>query len=237
MSLPQRSRRRRRRASPHLPSVGAFLAAATLLLGFSAPAEAQPLAVSNQGQTTSGRTAFMQQDCAQGFTTGPHLEYALNAITLDMQRAPSSGITVTVTVRGDNGSGDPSNTVSYTLTNPSLGMAGIRRFNAPFGARLNANSQYFVHVAYSGNGTIPRWNLTTSNAEDSGAATGWSIANQRHTRPSGGTGSWTSSSFLQLVYKMAMPMHDADPIQSGTGTWPDEQSARRWSCRNRIARC
>ena len=47
----------------------------------------------------------------------------------------------------------------------------------------------------------------------------------------------TSSSFLQLVYKMAMPMHDADPIQSGTGTWPDEQSARRWSCRNRIARC
>ena len=46
-----------------------------------------------------------------------------------------------------------------------------------------------------------------------------------------------SSSFLQLVYKMAMPMHDADPIQSGTGTWPDEQSARRWGCRNRIARC
>ena len=42
---------------------------------------------------------------------------------------------------------------------------------------------------------------------------------------------------LQLVYKMAMPMHDADPIQSGTGTWPDEQSARRWGCRNRIARC
>ena len=150
--------------------------------------------MSNTGQSTDGYTACVSGsqslDCAQGFTAGPHLKYALNAITLDMQQAPGSGITLTVTVRGDNGSGHPSNTVKYLLTNPNLGTAGIKRFDAPNGARLDANSQYFVHVAYSGNGTIPRWNLTTNNAEDSGAATGWSIRDHRHTRQSGATGAW-----------------------------------------------
>ncbi len=170
MHLPRRPRgRSQSRTFPPLTSVGALLGAVALL-DFSAPTQAQPSAVSTQDQTTSGRTACAQQDCAQGFTTGQHLKYSLNAITLDMQRAPISGITLTVTVRGDE-SGDPSNTVSHTLTNPNLGTAGIKKFNAPFGARLNGNSQYFVHMAYTDNGTIPRWNLTTSTADNSGAAT------------------------------------------------------------------
>ena len=44
------------RPFPRLAVIGAFLAAAALLLGFSAPAHAQVL-VSNTGQTTHGHTA------------------------------------------------------------------------------------------------------------------------------------------------------------------------------------
>ena len=239
MHLPRRPRgRSQSRTSPPLTSVGALLGAAALLLGFTAQAQAL---VSNTGQTTHGYTACVSGsqplDCAQGFTTGPHLKYALNAITLDMQRAPGSGITLTVTVRGDNGSGHPSNTVKYTLTNPNLGTAGIKRFNAPFGARLDANSQYFVHVAYSGNGTIPRWNLTTNNAEDSGAATGWSIRNHRHTRQSGGTGGWqgdggTYSTSMQigvLGYALVPPAPTNLDAAPGDGevvlTWDDPNNS------------
>ncbi len=235
MSLPRRPRRQRRRASPHLPSVGAFLGAAALLLGFTAQAQAQAVLVSNTGQSTDGYTACVSGsqslDCAQGFTAGPHLKYALNAITLDMQQAPGSGITLTVTVRGDNGSGHPSNTVKYLLTNPNLGTAGIKRFDAPNGARLDANSQYFVHVAYSGNGTIPRWNLTTNNAEDSGAATGWSIRDHRHTRQSGATGAWqggggTYSTSMQIgVFGYALVPPAPDGLSATPG---DAEVALSW---------
>ena len=240
MHLPWRPRgRSQSRPSPPLTSVGALLGAAALLLGFSA--QAQQALVSNTGQTTHGYTACVLSsqpaDCAQGFTTGPHLEYALNSITLDMQRAPGSGITLTVTVRGDNGSGHPSNTVKYTLTNPNLGTAGIKRFNAPFGARLDANSQYFVHVAYSGNGTIPRWNLTSNDAEDSGAATGWSIRNHRHVRRSDGTGGWqgdggTYSTSMQidvLGYALVPPAPTNLNAAPGDGevvlTWDDPNNS------------
>ncbi len=80
-----------------LQNVGGLLTIALMLLVFSAPAQAWRSAMSDQGQTTSGSTACSQQDCAQGFITGPNLEYCLSAITLDMQRAPSRGITISYT--------------------------------------------------------------------------------------------------------------------------------------------
>ena len=173
----------------------AFLAAAALLLGFSAPAHAQTL-VSNTGQTTHGHTACVlgseptELDCAQGFTTGQNSRgYDLASIQLDTQGAPGSG-TLTVTVREDNGSGHPSNAVLYILTNPSNVGTGVQTFAAPGGARLNRNTQYFVHMTFDGSGTRPRWNLTANDNEDSGKARGWSIGNHRYTRRSDGTGGW-----------------------------------------------
>ena len=183
------------RPFPRLAVIGAFLAAAALLLGFSAPAHAQTL-VSNTGQTTHGHTACvlasgpLELDCAQGFKTGENTRgYDLSSIQLDTQGAPGSG-TLTVTVRAATGSGRPRNAVLYTLTNPSNIGTGLQTFTAPGGARLNRNTRYFVHMTFSGSGTRPRWNLTANEDEDSGKAIGWSIGNHRYTRPSGGTGSW-----------------------------------------------
>ncbi len=181
------------RPFPRLAVIGAVLAAAALQLGISAPAQAQVL-VSNTGQTTHGHTACVSVsgllDCAQGFTTGQNTRgYDLSSIQLDTQRAPGSG-TLTVTVRAATGSGQPSNTVLYTLNNPTNVGTGVQTFTAPDGTRLNRDTQYFVHITFSGSGTRPRWNLTANDNEDSGKAIGWSIGNHRYTRQSGETGSW-----------------------------------------------
>ena len=184
------------RPFPRLTFIGAFLAAAALLLGFSAPAHAQTL-VSNTGQTTHGHTAcvlgsepVIELDCAQGFFTGQNTRgYDLSSIQLDTQGAPGSG-TLTVTVRAATGSGRPSNAVLYTLTNPSNVGTGLQTFTAPGGARLNRDTQYFVHMTFDGSGTRPRWNLTANDNEDSGKAIGWSIGDHRYTRRSDGTGGW-----------------------------------------------
>ena len=184
------------RTFPRLVFIGAFLATAALLLGFSAPAHAQTL-VSNTGQTTHGHTAcvlgsepVIELDCAQGFFTGQNTRgYDLSSIQLDTQGAPGSG-TLTVTVRAATGSGRPSNAVLYTLTNPSSVGTGLQTFTAPGGARLNRDTQYFVHMTFDGSGTRPRWNLTANDNEDSGKAIGWSIGDHRYTRRSDGTGGW-----------------------------------------------
>ncbi len=184
------------RSFPRLAVIGAFLAAAALPLGFSAPAHAETL-VSNTGRSTVGHTAcvlgsepVIELDCAQGFTTGQNTRgYDLSSIQLDTQRAPGSG-TLTVTVRAATGSGRPRNAVLYTLTNPSNVGTGLQTFTAPGGARLKRDTQYFVHMTFDGSGTRPRWNLTTDDNEDSGKAIGWSIGDHRYTRRSDGTGGW-----------------------------------------------
>ena len=184
------------RLFPRLAGIGACLAAAALLLGFSAPAHAETL-VSNTGRSTVGHTAcvlgsnpVIELDCAQGFTTGQNTRgYDLSSIQLDTQGAPGSG-TLTVTVRAATGSGRPRNAVLYTLTNPSNVGTGLQTFTAPGGARLKRDTQYFVHMTFDGSGTRPRWNLTTDDNEDSGKAIGWSIGDHRYTRRSDGTGGW-----------------------------------------------
>ncbi len=226
------------RPFPRLTFIGAFLAAAALLLGFSAPAHAQTL-VSNTGQTTHGHTAcvlgsepVIELDCAQGFFTGQNTRgYDLSSIQLDTQGAPGSG-TLTVTVRAATGSGRPSNAVLYTLNNPTNVGTGVQTFTAPDGTRLNRNTQYFVHITFSGSGTRPRWNLTANDNEDSGKAIGWSIGNHRYTRRSDGTGGWEGdggvySTSIQIRVKgntlaPAAPNLSATPGETEVAlTWDD----------------
>ena len=175
---------------PRQMFIGVFLAAAALLPAFAAPALAQVF-VSNADQDTSSsghceNAQNLPVECAQGFRTGPNKPgYSLSSIQLNTRTAPGSGITLTVTVRGDNGSSHPSDTVIYTLANPSNMGTGLQTFTAPNGATLNANSNYFVHMSYtvgSGDTTRAEWFVTVSDNEDPGKATGWSIFNYLHAR-------------------------------------------------------
>ena len=192
-----------RSKAPRLTIIGVFLAAATLMLGFPAPAHAQTVLVSNTGQSNAGQTPVNPSDNAQGFTTGQNtLGYSLTSIELGVGVASGSG-TLTVTVRGDDGSGDPGGNTLYTLNNPANVAAGLRTFTAPAGASLSANTQYFVQMVFAPNGSAsyPQWDNTTSNLQDSASAIGWSIRNERHVRTPGSTG-WGSTNFTVLQIRV-----------------------------------
>ena len=118
------------------------------------------------------------------------------------------------------------------MNNPTNVGTGVQTFTAPDGTRLNRNTQYFVHITFSGSGTRPRWNLTANDNEDSGKAIGWSIGNHRYTRQSGGTGSWQGgggaySTSIQIRVKgntlaPAAPNLSAAPDETEVAlTWDD----------------
>ena len=146
--------------------------------------------VSNLGKSDDGSTSADRKYHAQAFTTGGDTQgYPLAAIEVDLQRSPGDA-TLTVQIRDDDGSGNPGSRI-FTLTNPSELETGIVRFTAPADTHLEADTKYWLHLAYGGN-TRPRWGKTYSDGEDPGAYSGWSIANDRRHRTSS-PGTWTAA--------------------------------------------
>ena len=219
-----------RSKDPRLTIIGVFLAAATLMLGFPAPAHAQTVLVSNTGQSNAGQTSVNPNDHAQGFTTGQNtLGYSLTSIELGVGVASGSG-TLTVTVRGDDGSGDPGGNTLYTLNNPANVAAGLRTFTAPAGASLSANTQYFVQMVFAPNGSAsyPQWDNTTSSLQDSGSAIGWSIRNGRHVRTPGSTG-WGSINFTVLQIRVNGQIRAPAAPMNLSATPDDGQVTLSWT--------
>ena len=219
------------RTLPRLTIIGAILAAA-LLLGSPAPSDAAEIVlVSNTGQHAYGGTPVGVYDHAQGFTTGKNtLGYVLTSIELQVHTAPANG-TLTVSVREADGQ-DPSDTVLYTLTNPSNLGTGLRKFTAPANSSLSAETAYFVHMTFAVglNPTQPQWDLTDRTTEDSGAYDGWSIANVRHSRPAGSSVSWSNGSDARIKIKVkgenrapAAPVNLSAMVGNGqvTLSWDD----------------
>ena len=219
------------RLFPWLAIIGILLAAA-LLLGSPAPSDAAEIVlVSNTGQHAYGGTPVGAYDHAQGFTTGKNtLGYVLTSIELQVHTAPANG-TLTVSVREADGQ-DPSDTVLYTLSNPSNLGTGLRKFTAPTNSSLSAETTYFVHMTFAVglNPTQPQWDLTDRTQEDSGAYDGWSIANVRHSRPTGSTGNWgaPNNAFIKIKVKgenraPAAPVNLSPTVGNGqvTLSWDD----------------
>ena len=157
-----------------------------------------PVYVSNLGKSDNGRTSSDFRNQAQAFTTGGNsLGYPVASIEVDLDSPPGNA-TLTAEIWDDDGSGNPGNLI-FTLSNPENVATGIVRFTAPADTRLDANTKYWVHLNYNGN-TKPRWGKTYSDGEDSGAYSGWSIANDRRSRTS--SGDWhTSGSSLRIKIK------------------------------------
>ena len=219
------------RESSRLIILGAILAAA-LLLGSPAPSDAAEIVlVSNTGQRAYGGTPVGAYDHAQGFTTGKNtLGYVLTSIELQVHTAPANG-TLTVSVR-EADEQDPSDTVLYTLTNPGNLGTGLRKFTAPANSTLNAEITYFVHMTFAvgGNPTQPQWGLTDRTTEDSGAYDGWSIANVRHSRPTGSSVDWSNGTDARIKIKVkgenrapAAPVNLSATVGNGqvTLSWND----------------
>ena len=159
------------------------------------PAQAQSTAtlVSNHGQSDdSNEPVHASRFLAQEFHTGSHTHlYNLDSIGISVDNDPDTvrDNLVTATIRRDNGN-DPG-TVLYTLTTPASIGRGTQTFNAPSGAKLDPNTDYWVVVAFNHTATGDfKLDTTTDNSEDSGGGAGWSIGNSAR-QSSNGT-SWSN---------------------------------------------
>ena len=190
---------------------GRYLAArglaAGLLVAFAAlltlplQAEAQKTTfVSNTGQSTAtslrgigptGIGSFFYSQ-AQRFSTGSNEGgYTLSAIKVqadNFESASSPRVSI-YTVTSDN-----PGTLLYVLTNPAtLNDNAINTFRAPANATLEKDTDYFVVFEATGSGSNTRYDLkgTVSANEDSGTASGWSIADTSRERATN-SGNWSS---------------------------------------------
>ena len=198
MAEPARSRAR--------PLAARGLAAGLLvtvaaLLALPLPAQAQKTTfVSNTGQSTAtslrgigptGIGSFFYSQ-AQRFSTGSNEGgYTLSAIKVqadNFESASSPRVSI-YTVTSDN-----PGTLLYVLTNPAtLNDDAINTFRAPANATLEEDTNYFVVFEALGSGSNLRYDLkgTVSANEDSGTASGWSIADTSRERATN-SGNWSS---------------------------------------------
>ncbi|MYA49371.1 MAG: fibronectin type III domain-containing protein, partial [Chloroflexi bacterium] len=164
--------------------------------GFATPA---PSLVSNFGQTDGNAGSLSTDDHAQAFTTGSHARgYILAAIDLRLAQVSDAalGSKLRVTVNADSGGGPGA--VVGTLTTPTITTSTTDQTYSftHSGLPLGSNTTYWVVVdvhgsAPTGTNTIRN---TNSDAEDAGAASGWSIANDKRYRTWNSTGAWNTSS-------------------------------------------
>ncbi len=133
--------------------------------------------VSNVGQTATGNAnVTASQSQGQGFTTGSDSGgYTLGSLELAVSSFSGTASDITVRIYSES-SGDPGTGV-HTLTTPASISTPVTTFTAPSGTTLAAGTTYYVVISTTGSGiTLGRTNAT---AEDTGGASGWSIADDR----------------------------------------------------------
>ena len=151
--------------------------------------------VSNHGQLGSSTLGITTVSAAQGFTTGSNSAgYTLSSIEVDGVTALNAAAAAKVRAElwSDDG-GTPGERLE-TLTIPSTLSAGVNAFTAPLGTVLAPETTYHV-VFYTNSGQTLRLGFTDRVADDTGAAPGFSIADD--------------SSSLSA----------ADPHNAGSATW------------------
>ena len=144
--------------------------------------------VSNLGQTSaSGVVNLSNNDASQAFTTGPTVDaYTFTGVKVLFSTVPTASATVSAFIADGLTTSD---NVVANLTNPDTWSA-TSTFGIPSGTTLAANTTYYLIIEGS-DGTLHR---AASNNEDTGAVTGWSIADTSAARgasSSGLGGTWT----------------------------------------------
>ena len=176
----------------------ALFALAALMLGTVAPAQAAVL-ISNIGQSDDRNynvgTGFAGQDLAQGFTTGAS-GATLTGIEIRMDTSSGTHSSVpTATLHR----GSPTSAAVATLTGPSeiANAAANYAFTAPANTTLAASTTYYVVL--EGGAVDIRARVTNSDNEDSGAETGWSVADGGGFRRDSSTAAFTDISQALLI--------------------------------------
>ena len=181
--------------------------------------------VSNTGQTALagsvgiGTSSSGTWRAATSFTTGNQPGgYALTAVDVGVVSTPT-GSSPRVSIYTTDSSGLPASSL-HVLNNPaSFAANAVNTFTAAAGATLAANTTYAVvleNTAATGQYSVGH---TNSDSEDSGGASGWSIANKRAVKQN--DGDWRESSgesSLRIAIEGPEPAADttAPAFQSAT---------------------
>ena len=172
--LPERFPRRRPR---RMLAAAACLPVFALLLGAgAAQAQSSVKLVGNTGQSTDARSSVSLYR-AQAFTTGGNSGgYTLTGVEIEAANTPTLAETSLLGIYQSNtnnrprvGDLSPVGTLSRVQ-----GPDGTVRFATPRYA-LKANTTYFAVLLRRSSDGNSGYDLTNSDAEDSGAASGWSI--------------------------------------------------------------
>ena len=152
------------------------------------PAQAQtPIVLVKNTAIVSGSSGFTLNATftkgAQAFTTGTNDDgYTLDSIGFKFQSisdTSTAGADLQMTLNADN-NGEPGNVLCTLTDPPSFTSSGVQTFGAPSTCpTLTKETTYHTvveRVQVSGGSTINR-DGTTNDSEDTGSATGWSIAN------------------------------------------------------------
>ncbi len=205
----------------------ALLPAFSLLLGalspFAAATASADVLVSNIGQTAkrSGQiVGFMGIAVAQQFTTGS-TGSTLTSIEFTSvgEVSASDRPTLRVELWSSASNGTPDSKLA-SLTVPSTVGRGNVSFAALPNISLAANTSYFAVMYGTSASAITIGVATTeSDAEDSGAASGWSIANNGYRRISGTWSAFANHSLKIRVNGAAQATQSSDATLSAlTGT-------------------
>ena len=191
--------------------------------GWSASAEvsATPVAaavittyISNidQGSREDYNTALPR---AQSFTTGSQTGgYAVTSVDIRSQDTQNDRFSAAIYTT--NASGHPDSEFA-ALTPPASFARGTLTFTAPANTTLAASTTYTVRITVAGS-SIVKLGATTSNAEDNGGASGWSIGNVAHSFSGGSWSANTASRAIRIAIKGSTTVVAANTPATGAPT-------------------
>ena len=181
---------------PRFPAIAVLAlagAALGLLLSPVQAQEDQQVLLSNLEQSTSdGNVISNAIVFAQGFTTGSNTDgYHLASIELGVFAVPNTPANVTIALWSATSASEPNASVATLTHSTGTWATGVNAFDAPADTELDANTTYFVHIAYSGGNPSLELNLAASTDVDAASAADWSIGQVFHSISGG---NWVAGS-------------------------------------------
>ena len=130
--------------------------------------------VKNTGQGSTGTDDNGNSPLFQGFTTGDNpAGYVLSSVGL---RLSGTDIGAVELHAKHSSNSNPGSRLAGLEDPDSKTANAVNTFTAPAGTVLEPNTTYFVAVSRRSGATVVPYAYTASDSEDSGAASGWSIA-------------------------------------------------------------
>ena len=168
-------------------------AALGLLLSTVQAQESDEVLLSNFGKDWDDETNIQSSIVfAQGFTTGSNSGgYHLASIELDVDRIPGDPDEVTIALWSANSDQEPGASLATLTHSTGTWATDVNTFNAPGDTELDADTRYFVYMAYSGSNPTLQLRATDSTSADDDGAADWGIGPKMRNVSLGG---WVNSS-------------------------------------------